>query len=200
MGNREGLQKAGGTHHAPQITSLLEGNFDLIRPRYARPPSPEGKAKQVCFGPTLSRTPPQEGGRLSLPQEKRQACATRELCERRPTPRETSRRVHRFEPKLTHQTPRPRTTAARPMSGRTLNPKSRAHIHTPTTAALPSRTRAQPQKNQTTQSREWVKGRRPLRVEGSALPAGGRSSAASPPHYERSNPHVHLLPLPPWSA
>ena len=76
---------------------------------------PKGEGKR----PTTIPYPSAGGGRLSLLWRRRQLRATRELCERRPTPRTTSRRVHRFEPKLAYQTPQPRNPVARAMRART---------------------------------------------------------------------------------
>ena len=99
------------------------------------------------------------GGRLHGAWRKRQAWATRELCERRAGWNKAYTRVHRFEPKLTYKTPLPRDSAARAMSARTISFGTGA-----------TSTRAQLQRSHQPRWRERVKGRRPLRVQGSARP------------------------------
>ena len=99
---------------------------------------PKGEGKR----PTTIPYPSAGGGRLSLLWRRRQLRATRELCERRPTPRTTSRRVHRFEPKLTYKTPIPRNPVARAMRARTHSPTCAAKPHARATPRKPTNSNA----------------------------------------------------------
>ena len=147
--------------------------------------------------------------RLSLQWRKRQLRATRGLCERRAIPNKTQPRVHRSEPKLTYNTPPPSKPIARPRSGRR---NSLSHRTASADSSLGEgafwlalfharATPRNPPKNDREKGVQRVFD--PLAGPGQRPGRRRPEPGWQPPsltHYERSNTHVHLLPLPEWPA